>query len=121
PSKCSDVSSVIPCFLQNQSINTPILPVCESREFSGGDTKLEAIADAQLLLGTGRLDEGMDHAGLGVAGLSSLERASKSDSSCISTSSATNEAAGLSLDVVVVHVVYSVEGVILDEPGAAEL
>ncbi|GJU47855.1 hypothetical protein Tco_1217410 [Tanacetum coccineum] len=36
PSKCSGVSSVIPCFLQNQSINTPISPVCESREFSGG-------------------------------------------------------------------------------------
>ncbi|GKG20940.1 hypothetical protein Tco_0380741, partial [Tanacetum coccineum] len=58
-------------------INTLISPVCESREFSDGGTKLEAKADAQLLLGTGRIDEGMDYAG-------------------------TDEAAGLSLDVVVV-------------------
>ncbi|GKC25968.1 hypothetical protein Tco_1028118, partial [Tanacetum coccineum] len=95
PSKCSGASSVIPCFLHNQSINTPISPVCESREFSGGDMKLEAIVDAQLLLGTGRLDEGIDHACSGVAGLSSSERG-------------TDEAADLSLDVVVVQAVYAV-------------
>ncbi|GJT81446.1 hypothetical protein Tco_1055788 [Tanacetum coccineum] len=35
--------------------------------------------------------------------------------------SRTDEAAGLSLDVVVVQAVYSVEAVVLDEPGAAEL
>ncbi|GKA80818.1 uncharacterized mitochondrial protein-like protein [Tanacetum coccineum] len=52
----------------NQSINTPISPVYESKEFSSGGTKLEAKADAQLLLGTTRLDEGMDQAGSGVAG-----------------------------------------------------
>ncbi|GKG27767.1 hypothetical protein Tco_0406094, partial [Tanacetum coccineum] len=74
----------------------------------GGGTKLEAKADAQLLLGTGRLDEGMDQAGSGVAGLSSSERG-------------TDEAASLSLDVVVVQAVYSVEAVVLDEPVAAEL
>ncbi|GJV29849.1 hypothetical protein Tco_1386297 [Tanacetum coccineum] len=88
--------SVIPCFLPNQSINIPLSPVYESREFSGGGTKLEAKADAQLLLGTGRLDEGIDHAG-------------------------TDEVAGLNLDVVVVQAMYSVEAVVLDEPGAAEL
>ncbi|GJT24848.1 hypothetical protein Tco_0894785 [Tanacetum coccineum] len=100
-SKCSGVSFVIPCILHNQSINTPISPVCESREFSDGDTNLEAIADAKLLLGTGILDEGMDHAGSGVAGI--------------------NEAADLNLDVVIVQAVYVVEAAVLDEPGAAEL
>ncbi|GJY92801.1 hypothetical protein Tco_0508583 [Tanacetum coccineum] len=50
---------------------------------------------------TGRRDEGMDQAGSRVAGK--------------------DEAAGLSLDVVVVQAVYYVEAVVLDEPEAAEL
>ncbi|GJZ70950.1 hypothetical protein Tco_0634801, partial [Tanacetum coccineum] len=34
---------------------------------------VDARADAQLFIGTGRLDDGMDQAGSGVAGLSSSE------------------------------------------------
>ncbi|GJR06918.1 hypothetical protein Tco_0529902 [Tanacetum coccineum] len=59
-------------------MNTPISSVYESREFSGGGTKLEAKADSQLLLGTGILDEGIDQAGSGVASLSFFRKRSTS-------------------------------------------
>ncbi|GJU87242.1 hypothetical protein Tco_1294788 [Tanacetum coccineum] len=58
-------------------------------------------------MGTGRFDEGMNQAGLGVAGLSSSKRG-------------INEAEGSNLEVVVIQAVYAVVAAVLDEPGAAD-
>nr|GEV41098.1 zinc finger BED domain-containing protein RICESLEEPER 2-like [Tanacetum cinerariifolium] len=55
----------------NQSINIAISPVYASSESSGGREYVDARADAQLFVGTGTSDDGIDHAGSGVAGLSS--------------------------------------------------
>nr|GEU99299.1 retrovirus-related Pol polyprotein from transposon TNT 1-94 [Tanacetum cinerariifolium] len=55
----------------NQSINMAISLVYASSESSGGGEYLDAKADAQLFVGTGTSDDGIDQAGSGVAGRSS--------------------------------------------------
>ncbi|GJR62679.1 hypothetical protein Tco_1504841 [Tanacetum coccineum] len=74
------------------------------KPFGGSLSTLVVVSVENL---SSRLDEGMDQAGSGFAGLSSLEIG-------------IDEAEGSNLEVVVVQAVYVVKAAVLDEPGACE-
>ncbi|GKG11593.1 hypothetical protein Tco_0342993, partial [Tanacetum coccineum] len=74
-------------------------------------------ADAQLCVGTGRSDDGMDQAGSGVA--DECTCLSGTESSSMFRSSGVEETDGLSLVSMVVQAVYLADGVVFEELGAA--
>ncbi|GJV99071.1 hypothetical protein Tco_1554323 [Tanacetum coccineum] len=95
-------------FVQQEVVEKIKLPITTTKQF-----KVDARADAQLFIRTGRSDDGMDQAGSGV--VDECTCSSGVESSFICRSSGINETDGLSLVSIVIQAVYSADAGVFEE------